>query len=248
MSFFSVFLYKHTQDYTVSAIYFLFSSAPGLCLLVASWFCSCGYAKACVRNQSPQLEPYKPSLLTEIVPRILIGIAGFFFLLTNLLAEIYLDRTLRRELPLTRTTSSQLGWPWLGADGEKRWPWQPRIVLSAGAGLSGESTSSSSADGENMRKPFARPQQVDVHSSASSTHPLSPVASAGRDRRETTFAPPRGERQRRKNGSAVALRGEARDDLPGTRGERSRSTDQAEEEAGSSVAPRPAKLTNLNPN
>eukprot|EP00392_Amoebophrya_sp_AT5.2_P000122 g122.t1 len=80
----------------------------GAVLLFLSWFLSCDYMKSCLRERRPQLlgSPDNPSLLTEVLPKIVVGILSVFFLLVTLIAEISICHLLTKELPLTWTTSS----------------------------------------------------------------------------------------------------------------------------------------------
>ncbi|CAD7923918.1 unnamed protein product [Amoebophrya sp. A120] len=77
----------------------------GFVLLLLSWFSSCSYMKSCLRERRAQLlgSPNNPSLITEVTPRILIGVVAVFFLLISLIAEVSLYRFLSKKIPLTWT-------------------------------------------------------------------------------------------------------------------------------------------------
>lgn len=65
-------------------------------LIILSWFASCPYIQLCLNERQARLGDCNPSILTEILPDIVMAILGLLFLVLALTAEImlcgYLDR------------------------------------------------------------------------------------------------------------------------------------------------------------
>jgi len=84
-------------------------------LAVASWFASCPYVQLCLSERLPRLGE-RPSILTEILPDIVLAVMGFIFLVIAFAAEsmfcVYLDSAQRgapRALPAAATLFSIAG-------------------------------------------------------------------------------------------------------------------------------------------
>eukprot|EP00931_Biecheleriopsis_adriatica_P108095 TRINITY_DN82428_c0_g1_i1.p1 TRINITY_DN82428_c0_g1~~TRINITY_DN82428_c0_g1_i1.p1 ORF type:complete len:345 (+),score=68.42 TRINITY_DN82428_c0_g1_i1:158-1192(+) len=65
-----------------------------MALIIASWFGSCPYVQACLQERQARLGDANPSILTEILPDIMMGIFGLLFMILALVAEILLCRYL----------------------------------------------------------------------------------------------------------------------------------------------------------
>lgn len=63
----------------------------GLCaiLIMVSWFASCPYVKLCLAERQPRLNN-NPSILTEILPEIVLSMASLVFLVLSFLGEYFL--------------------------------------------------------------------------------------------------------------------------------------------------------------
>jgi len=76
-----------------------------LCLvcIVASWFASCPYIQLCLSERQARLGDNNPSILTEILPDIVLAFLGLIFMILALTAEImfcrYLSSMQRGEEP-----------------------------------------------------------------------------------------------------------------------------------------------------
>lgn len=72
-----------------------------LVLIVLSWFASVPYIKLCLSQSQARLGDHNPSILTDILPSIFMGILSFFFMIFALVSEIllcsYLDRLESRQ-------------------------------------------------------------------------------------------------------------------------------------------------------
>jgi len=82
------------EDWAEAEPYKLFAPAwvgDGVCaaLLVYSWFASCPYIKLCLSERQPRVRD-GPSILTEILPEIVLAILGMFFLLLIFFSEFAL--------------------------------------------------------------------------------------------------------------------------------------------------------------
>jgi len=68
-------------------------------LIVASWFASCPYIKICLAARQPRLGIENPSILTDILPDIVLAVVGLIFLLLIFFGEYalctYLDSAQR---------------------------------------------------------------------------------------------------------------------------------------------------------
>lgn len=62
-------------------------------LVVASWFASCPYIKLCLRERQPRVGD-NPSILTEILPEMVLAIVGLLFLILLFTGEFELCRYL----------------------------------------------------------------------------------------------------------------------------------------------------------
>lgn len=64
----------------------------GLCggLIVLSWFASCPYVQLCMSEHQARLGDDNPSILTEILPDIVLSILGLLFLVLSLAGELML--------------------------------------------------------------------------------------------------------------------------------------------------------------
>lgn len=64
-------------------------------LLAMSWFVSCPYLRLCLHEKQPRVNDENPSILTEVLPEIVLTIPGFLLLLIAFVSEyslcIYLD-------------------------------------------------------------------------------------------------------------------------------------------------------------
>mmetsp|Transcript_137173 Transcript_137173/g.382620 ORF Transcript_137173/g.382620 Transcript_137173/m.382620 type:complete len:333 (-) Transcript_137173:81-1079(-) len=67
-----------------------------LVLVVASWFASCPYIQLCLSERQARLGDNNPSILTEILPDIVLAFLGLIFMAFALAAEIMLCRYLDR--------------------------------------------------------------------------------------------------------------------------------------------------------
>eukprot|EP00440_Ansanella_granifera_P049874 gb/GFBE01054052.1/.p1 GENE.gb/GFBE01054052.1/~~gb/GFBE01054052.1/.p1 ORF type:complete len:351 (+),score=43.87 gb/GFBE01054052.1/:1-1053(+) len=63
-------------------------------LIVLSWFGSCPYIQLCLQERQARLGDTNPSILTEILPDIVMGILALVFMILALVAEILLCRYL----------------------------------------------------------------------------------------------------------------------------------------------------------
>lgn len=74
-----------------------------LVLIVLSWFASVPYIKLCLSQSQARLGDHNPSILTDILPSIFMGILSFFFMIFALVSEIllcsFLDRLKSRQAP-----------------------------------------------------------------------------------------------------------------------------------------------------
>lgn len=68
----------------------------GLCsvLIIASWFGSCPYIKLCLKERQARLGDANPSILTDILPEIVMSILGLFFVALSFTGEFMLCRCL----------------------------------------------------------------------------------------------------------------------------------------------------------
>lgn len=70
-------------------------------LIIGAWFASCPYIKFCVGERQQRHGPNNPSILTEILPEILMAVLGFFFLIVSFCGEYalcsYLDSVQRGQ-------------------------------------------------------------------------------------------------------------------------------------------------------
>ncbi|CAE7221988.1 unnamed protein product [Symbiodinium natans] len=65
-----------------------------LVLVVLSWFGSCPYVQSCLQERQARLGDANPSILTDILPDIVMGILSLVYMLLALLAELLLCRYL----------------------------------------------------------------------------------------------------------------------------------------------------------
>jgi len=68
-----------------------------LILVVGSWFASCPYIKLCVDEGQNRLGDHNPSILTEVLPDIVMAFFGTIFLAVTLAAEVMLCGHLESE-------------------------------------------------------------------------------------------------------------------------------------------------------
>jgi len=61
-----------------------------ICTLILSWFVSCPYVKLCMAEKQPRIGLSNPSILTEVLPDIVLSIAGVAFLILLLTSEVVL--------------------------------------------------------------------------------------------------------------------------------------------------------------
>eukprot|EP00746_Dinoflagellata_sp_MGD_P011481 gnl/MRDRNA2_/MRDRNA2_124085_c0_seq1.p1 gnl/MRDRNA2_/MRDRNA2_124085_c0~~gnl/MRDRNA2_/MRDRNA2_124085_c0_seq1.p1 ORF type:complete len:371 (+),score=47.22 gnl/MRDRNA2_/MRDRNA2_124085_c0_seq1:68-1114(+) len=70
-------------------------------LVIASWFASCPYIHLCIEERQPRLGNSNPSILTEVLPDIAMGVLAFLFILLAFCGEYalcrYLDNQSRGE-------------------------------------------------------------------------------------------------------------------------------------------------------
>jgi len=69
-------------------------NACGIATLVASWFASCPYVKLCMAEKQPRVGMSNPSILTEVLPDIVLSFAGLGFLVLMLISEVVLCHNL----------------------------------------------------------------------------------------------------------------------------------------------------------
>eukprot|EP00971_Amphidinium_carterae_P319436 6348632-Amphidinium_carterae.1 len=65
-----------------------------VCVLILSWFASCPYVKLCMAEKQPRVGLSNPSILTEVLPDIVLSVAGVGFLLLLLISEVVLCQNL----------------------------------------------------------------------------------------------------------------------------------------------------------
>lgn len=74
-----------------------------LAIIIASWFASCPYIQLCLSERQARLGDTNPSILTEILPDIVLAFFGLIFMIFAVTAEIlfcrYLSGTQRGETP-----------------------------------------------------------------------------------------------------------------------------------------------------
>lgn len=75
-------------------------------LIIYSWFASCPYIQLCLAERQARLGYANPSILTDILPQIVMAILGLFFIILSLVGEVLLCRYLEN---LGRSSSGKLG-------------------------------------------------------------------------------------------------------------------------------------------
>lgn len=65
-----------------------FGNGACLVLLVCSWFASCPYVSFCLQSRQTRIGLENPSLLTELLPEILLSMGTFLFVLSCTIAEL----------------------------------------------------------------------------------------------------------------------------------------------------------------
>jgi len=65
-----------------------------LAMIVMSWFASCPYIQLCLAERQARLGVSNPSILTELLPQILLAILGLLFVTLSLIGELLLCRYL----------------------------------------------------------------------------------------------------------------------------------------------------------
>lgn len=63
-----------------------------LCMVILSWFASCPYIRLCMAERQARLGETNPSILTELLPEIVMAVLGLIFMVMALTAEILLCR------------------------------------------------------------------------------------------------------------------------------------------------------------
>jgi len=63
-------------------------------LVISSWFASCPYIRLCLAERQARLGEANPSILTELLPDIIMAVPGLLFMILALVAEILLCRYL----------------------------------------------------------------------------------------------------------------------------------------------------------
>lgn len=66
-------------------------------LVISSWFASCPYIRLCLAERQARLGEANPSILTELLPDIVMAVPGLIFMILALVAEILLCRYLDRK-------------------------------------------------------------------------------------------------------------------------------------------------------
>mmetsp|Transcript_62147 Transcript_62147/g.148239 ORF Transcript_62147/g.148239 Transcript_62147/m.148239 type:complete len:389 (+) Transcript_62147:178-1344(+) len=66
-------------------------------IVISSWFASCPYIQKCLEERQARYGEENPSILTELLPEIVLSIFGLLFLITTLVGEILFCWHLERE-------------------------------------------------------------------------------------------------------------------------------------------------------
>ncbi|CAE7468872.1 unnamed protein product [Symbiodinium pilosum] len=65
-------------------------------LVILSWFGSCPYVQSCLQERQARLGDANPSILTDILPDIVMGVLSLVYMLLAVLAELLLCRPVLR--------------------------------------------------------------------------------------------------------------------------------------------------------
>jgi len=77
-----------------------------IALIIYSWFASCPYIQLCLTERQARLGVSNPSILTDILPEIVMAVLGLIFIILTVVGEVLLCRYLAN---LGRSSSGRLG-------------------------------------------------------------------------------------------------------------------------------------------